>query len=258
MELLDLDEKQYHRALTSNSRLAFALLPKEKEVFTKLVRDGHQTGSKQAWWDPAMAKCRHCPGDAKDDLCHIFYGCVMFPALYWARALEIFDGVLTLTKHCGPTLRTANSHDIALCLLGVDTTGGLAPPFWILFQRISIRAIWCFYTGHKYGDDIGPHLDTQPTGLCKLSVRSTMNRIATEWNSHVWKSNTLTEQESHKSAIMQFNRTWLPLMCVRLPRKRHNAWLDAYELFYRATARQEDGRPTLMVHKSINIMLARD
>ena len=182
----------------------------------------------------------------------------MFPALYWARALEIFDGVLTLTKHCGPTLRTANSHDIALCLLGVDTTGSLAPPFWILFQRISIRAIWCFYTGHKYGDDIGPHLDTQPTGLCKMSVRSTMNRIATEWNSHVWKSNTLTEQESHKSAIMQFNRTWLPLMCVRLPRKRHNAWLDAYELFYRATARQEVGRPTLMVHKSINIMLPRD
>lgn len=82
LELLDLDERQHHRALSSNSRLAFALLPKEKEVFTKLVRGGHQTGSKQGWWGLAMAKCRYCPADAKDDLCHVFYGCVMFPALH--------------------------------------------------------------------------------------------------------------------------------------------------------------------------------
>jgi hypothetical protein len=53
-----------------------------------------------------MAKCRHCPADAKDDLCHVFYGCVMFPALYWACALEIFNDVLTLTKHCGSALRS--------------------------------------------------------------------------------------------------------------------------------------------------------
>ena len=98
---------QCHRALTSNSRLAFALLPKEKEVFTKLVRDGHQTGSKQAWWDPAMAKCRHCPADAKDDLCHVFYGCVMFPALYWACALEIFNDVLINTNE---TLRVSSEE----------------------------------------------------------------------------------------------------------------------------------------------------
>jgi hypothetical protein len=260
VELLDLTSEQYHRALTSNSRVAFALLPKEKEVFTKLIRDGHQTGNKQGWWDPAMAKCKHCPAEAKDDIGHVFFGCVMFPAIYWARALEIFSEVLSLTEHCKPQQRTDTAQDIALCLLGLGTDGKLAPPCWLLFQRISIRAIWLFYTGHKYGDDIGPHLETQPLGLCKMAVNNTTKRIATEWNTHVWKSGTLTGQDSDRVAVTNFNTTWLPLMCIRTPirKRRSKRWMAAYEPFYKGSAGNDLSKPTIMIHKSINVFLAAE
>jgi hypothetical protein len=130
----------------------------------------------------------------------------------------------------------------------------------LLFQRISIRAIWLFYTGHKYGDDIGPHLETQPLGLCKMAVNNTTKRIATEWNTHVWKSGTLTGQDSDRVAVTNFNTTWLPLMCIRTPirKRRSKRWMAAYEPFYKGSAGNDLSKPTIMIHKSINVFLAAE
>ena len=115
-------------------------------------------------------------------------------------------------------------------------------------------------TGHKYGDDIGPHLETQPMGLCKMAVHNTTNRIATEWNTHIWKSKTLTGQDSDRATIKNFNNVWLPLMCIRAPRGRKpmKRWISAYEPFYKGSAENDLSKPTIMIHKSINIFLAAE
>lgn len=163
----------------------------------------------------------------------------------WARALEIFNDVLALAEHCGSTPRSTNGHDIALCLLGVDTARGLAPQFWLLIQRISIRATWCFYTGHEYGDDIGPQLDTQPTGLCKMSVPAVLPRIASPRSgTHTCGKATPSPNMivTSPQLIRQFNKTWPPLMCVRLPRKsKHNRQLAMCEPFCPTATRQRAG-----------------
>ena len=97
-------------------------------------------------------------------------------------------------------------------------------------------------------------------GLCKMAVHNTTKRIATEWNTHVRLSSTLTGQDSDRATIMNFNTLWLPFMCIKAPRgKKHmKRWMAAYEPFYRTDARGDPSKPTIMIHKSINVFLATE
>ena len=63
-----------------------------------------------------------------------------------------------------------------------------------------------------------------------------------------------------KEAIREFNAVWLPLMFIRAPRGRKpmTRWMAAYEPFYKAVAGNDLSRPTIMIHKSINTLLAAE
>ena len=68
----------------------------------------------------------------------------------WRALLAVFDGALPTT--CNSTARDGvRGSDMALCLAGLQPNGSIAPQWWLLIQRITVRWIWVRYTDMKYG-----------------------------------------------------------------------------------------------------------
>ena len=162
------------RAVCSNTRLRFALLPSEKIVFLKLMRKGHITGSRNG--DQAMRKCQvGCTG-CTDNHEHAFYECKQTKYV-WEQLLQIFDSALP--GNCNALARsTVRGADMAFCLAGLRPSGELAPQWWLLIQRITARWIWVRYTDMKYGK----HALSSKESVVSHVLKEVKFRLVTMWN----------------------------------------------------------------------------
>ena len=74
---------------------------------------------------------------------------------------------------------------MAFCIAGLQPNGNLAPQWWLLIQRITIRWIWVRYTDMRYG---GNELTKYETVVAHV-LSDVKFRLVTMWN------------EAHSSAV---------------------------------------------------------
>jgi hypothetical protein len=57
-----------------------------------------------------------------------------------------------MPRVCNQAARSkVKGGDMAFCIAGLQPNGDLAPQWWLLIQRITIRWIWVRYTDMRYG-----------------------------------------------------------------------------------------------------------
>ena len=67
---------------------------------------------------------------------------------------------------------------MAFCIAGLQPNGNLAPQWWLLIQRITIRWIWVRYTDMRYG---GNELTKYETVVAHV-LSDVKFRLVTMWN----------------------------------------------------------------------------
>ena len=210
MEYLKIPQDLYNRAAKAEAKLHLPLIPAEQQVYRKLLMTSHQTGSKQFWWDQDIAKCRHCQNSQPDNHFHVFWECQQFPMLVWTILIHHCKPLLELSDNCKPSQRLTNEDDGALCLFALATDGKLAPLWWVLVQRITLRNIWNFYTDHKYGTGPEPLSETYAINTAKYSISSFKQRIKLEFEQAMNNFRLYEGSEDPITFKKYFNRTWTP------------------------------------------------
>ena len=217
---LGIPEEVYKKACQSDKSLYFDLLPAERSVFKKLTWLGHQDGAKQGWWSLEKTKCKFCPHRPKDNHFHIFWRCDEFALPVWAHLMSKLAPLLNLAKGCGPARAMSNQQEEALCLLGLTTDHKLAPQWWLLMQRITLKLIWNFYTDHKYGHAPGPTCDTHATKIAELAISTARGRVSLAWETAQRRTRNYEDSLTLSEITSDFNTVWAPF--AKIPSAQHD------------------------------------
>ena len=210
------------RAVCSNTKLKFSLLPSEKMVFFKLMRKGHMTGSRNG--DEQMRKCQvGCKGKT-DNHEHVFFECSRTVHI-WMELLNIFDKALPGTCNAAARVGVVGG-DMAMCIAGLQPNGKPAPQWWLLIQRVAARWIWVRYTDMKYGgNELSKYESVVSHVLSDVELR-----LVTYWNeahSSVVRRVDLKSNEDEKSkgslknARQQFAELFGPLATLKMGATRN-------------------------------------
>ena len=130
--------------------------------------------------------------------------------LVWTILIHHCKPLLELSNNCRPSQRLTNEDDGALCLFALATDGKLAPLWWILIQRITLRNIWNFYTDHKYGTGPEPLSETYAINTAKHSMSSFKQRIKLEFEQAMNNFRLYEGSEDPMTFKDYFNHTWTP------------------------------------------------
>ena len=83
----------------------------------------------------------------------------------WVALLQIFEKALP--GSCNQAARSrVKGGDMAFCIAGLQPNGNLAPQWWLLIQRITIRWIWVRYTDMRYGGNELTKYETVVSSPC--------------------------------------------------------------------------------------------